>query len=568
MAIEPAFLHYSIASPLSVSCIDMVYQPDECHDHLLDDVYDCLPTAELSSQNGSHRTRSAKEDRKKRHHCLHFLKYPMFIIVCFLLVFSFIMTDIVENGHINTLRSCLTRANVLTVPIGSPDWIAELATYNSRMNHTPSVIVIARSIKHIQSALTCAAQAKVRVAAKSGGHSFGSYSLGGQDGHLVIVLDRMNQVELREDNTAVIQPGAKLGQVALRLHEKGRRAIAHGICPSVGIAGHVLHGGLGMATRTYGLALDWLTAAKLVLADGSVLYCSKQNNSDIFWALRGAGSSFGVVAELEFDTFEAPTEVTHFTYRLPWNEQSAVDGIMAIQDFITQAPKELNMMILMTTGISLLDGSFHGPESRLRDVLDPLLETLQVRVGRVENGDWISNLRVLARNESLEGAAPYHKTRSMYATNVVTGLLLRPQISSLMAQLFNTVNGSSGGSWAYMLEIFGGDESVVRNLPDSDSSFPHRDKLFAHQFNSEGSQRYFQEQGFSLLQGFRDTLTMSIAADEWGMYANYVDTQLSDGIAQKLYWSKGLSRLELLKAQVDPHDMFWNPQGVRPRQPA
>lgn len=71
----------------------------------------------------------------------------------------------------------------------------------------------------------------MRVSARGGGHSYGSFGLGGEDGHLVIVLDSMDSVTLGEDGKAVVQPGARLGHVAYELFNQGHRAISHGTCP-------------------------------------------------------------------------------------------------------------------------------------------------------------------------------------------------------------------------------------------------------------------------------------------------------------------------------------------------
>lgn len=101
----------------------------------------------------------------------------------------------------------------------------------------------------------------------------------------------------------------------------------------------MLHGGYGLSTRTHGLALDWLIGATVVLSNGTIVHCSAAENQDLFWALRGAGSSFDIVAEFEFDTFEAPDQVTTFSLALNWLQNDAVDGFRTMQDLITEAPK-------------------------------------------------------------------------------------------------------------------------------------------------------------------------------------------------------------------------------------
>jgi FAD/FMN-containing dehydrogenase len=100
-----------------------------------------------------------------------------------------------------------------------------------------------------------------------------------------------------------------------------------GTCPTVGVAGLTLGGGLEILGRSYGVASDRLLAAQIVLADGRVLDCDSHHNQELFWALRGAGGgNFGVVTQLMFDTVPAP-QVTNF--HLTWPRARAAALIEA-----------------------------------------------------------------------------------------------------------------------------------------------------------------------------------------------------------------------------------------------
>lgn len=130
-----------------------------------------------------------------------------------------------------TLTECLDAAEVPYVDADSPKWETAILPHNLRVPITPAAIAYATTIEHIQSGVNCAVESGVKVSPKSGGHSYGSYGLGGEDGHLVIQLDRMYGVELLEDNSAIISAGTRLGYAALQLDEQGSRAISHGTCP-------------------------------------------------------------------------------------------------------------------------------------------------------------------------------------------------------------------------------------------------------------------------------------------------------------------------------------------------
>lgn len=130
------------------------------------------------------------------------------------------------------LDDCLSAASVPVDSPGSADWKADAAPYNPRLTYTPVAIAVPTKIEHIQAAVSCGVKVGVKVNAKSGGHSYASLGFGGEDGHLMVQLDRMYNVTLNKTtNIATIQPGARLGHVATELYNQSQRAFPHGTCP-------------------------------------------------------------------------------------------------------------------------------------------------------------------------------------------------------------------------------------------------------------------------------------------------------------------------------------------------
>lgn len=175
----------------------------------------------------------------------------------------------------------------------------------------------------------------------------------------------------------------------------------------MGVAGHVLHGGYGFASRTYGLTLDWLTGATVVLANATVVHCSTTENADLFWALRGAGSSFGIVAEFEFNTFEAPIQATPFRVDLSWNEEQAVDGLKALQEIAIDASHKLNMQIYLGTGGQTIQGVYYGDRSGLNAVLEPFLQDIDAEISKASTLGWIESLEYYTNGQPLDQTYPY-----------------------------------------------------------------------------------------------------------------------------------------------------------------
>ena len=176
----------------------------------------------------------------------------------------------------------------------------------------------------------------------------------------------------------------------------------------VGISGHALHGGFGMSSHTNGLAVDWMIGATVVLANSSIVHCSRTENSDLFWALRGAGSSFGVVAEYEFSTFAAPSQVTYFTAPMGWNSGNTANNWMALQDYVQNTmPANLNFRLAISSFESHLEGLFYGDSAGLRSALAPLFAKAGGSISSSNTVGWLEQLAYYAYGTALDQTHPY-----------------------------------------------------------------------------------------------------------------------------------------------------------------
>ncbi|EPE27842.1 FAD-binding protein [Glarea lozoyensis ATCC 20868] len=465
----------------------------------------------------------------------------------------------------DSLAACFVSKNVPFVVESSEGWNHKVIPWNVRLNYTPVAIAIPQSADQIKAAVSCGIRSGLRVSAKSGGHSFGSYGLGGEDGHLVIELDRMDRITLHRDGTARIEPGARLGNVVVELYNQGRRAISHGSCPGVGLAGHVLRGGYGIASRLHGLTLDWLIGATVVLADGSSAHCSATENTDLFWAVRGAGSSFGIVAEFEFSTFEAPNHVTPFTIDLFWNEAQAVEGFEALQDFAISAPRELNQWLFMDGASQSIQGVYFGDRNGLDKAIQPFLARIKAKVSHASTMGWIKAHEHFANGENLKQTYSYNSHKTFYGTSLMATAITKNHIKTFMSAIFANINDTSARhSWDFTVAFHGGGASAIADIDPSATAYVHRDKLLLYQFSDIETHGQYPEDGFAVLQQFRKSVTDSLDDGKWGMYANYVDTQIDVDTAQKLYWGRNLLRLQSIKTKLDPNQVFWDPSSIRP----
>ena len=233
---------------------------------------------------------------------------------------------------ISELRETV-RASVLTPDDAGYD--AARAVHNGMFDKRPAAIVLAEQVADVVAAVTYARDNDLELAVKGGGHSAPGF--GTTDGGLVIDLSPMRHVHV-DPRTSTVRAlgGATLADLNYATHAYGL-ATPGGIVSTTGVGGLTLGGGIGYLSRGYGLTIDNLISADVVTADGQILTASADENSDLFWALRGGGGNFGVVTSFEFRAHPVKDVVVGlFFYEL----EHAGDLLRFFREFITDAPRE------------------------------------------------------------------------------------------------------------------------------------------------------------------------------------------------------------------------------------
>ncbi|EFX03636.1 glucooligosaccharide oxidase [Grosmannia clavigera kw1407] len=464
------------------------------------------------------------------------------------------------------IDDCLFNSSVPVDPKGSTVWYEDVSAFNTRVQYQPAAIVLPRTVADVQAAVACAARLGVKVNPKGGGHSYGSFGLGGENGHLVIEMDRWDNVTLdTTTNIATIQAGARLGHVFTELLNQGGRAISHGTCPAVGVGGHSLHGGFGFSSFTHGLALDWMVGADVVLANSSVVRCSATENTDLFWALRGAGSSFGVVTTFYFNTFAAPAKTTVFQASLPWNASSCSKGWADLQDWIVSGgqPKEMNMRVFGMQSFTQLHGLYHGDKAALMQAIQPLMDKLGTSLYQADETDWYNGFLAYDDSKTVDITNSESRNDTFYANSLMTQAMPPAAMQDACSYWFSE-GAANSRPWFIIIDMFGGKNGYITNTPVSETSFAHRDKLYLYNFYDRVDSGTYPEDGFGFVKGWTEAFTRQLAAGSYGKYANYVDPAMDRTSAEQAYYGDSLSRLQLIKAAVDPNQVFDYPQAVVP----
>jgi FAD/FMN-containing dehydrogenase len=209
--------------------------------------------------------------------------------------------------------------------------------YNGMIDRRPALIAMCTGVADVMTAVRMAKANGLPVSIRAGGHN--AAGLGVCDDGLVIDLSAINYVRVDpSERTVLVGAGCKWSDVDHATHAFGL-AVPSGIISSTGVAGLTLGGGMGHLTRKHGLTIDNLLSVDMVLADGSFVVASADENPDLFWAVRGGGGNFGIVTSFLFEAH--PVSVVCAGPML-WNLEDAADVMKWYREFITQAPEEMN----------------------------------------------------------------------------------------------------------------------------------------------------------------------------------------------------------------------------------
>ncbi|KAL2068383.1 hypothetical protein VTL71DRAFT_16481 [Oculimacula yallundae] len=495
-----------------------------------------------------------------------------------LLIGSLTLPSAVQAVPSKYVAKCLSFHNVPFVISNSPDWTSYTTPHNLRLIYEPAVITIPETARDVSASVVCAKAAGLKVQPKGGGHSYASYSSGGRDGSLIVDLEKFDLVEVNQATfVAKIGAGQRLGNVATELFNQGQRAIPHGVCPGVGIAGHALHGGWGFAARYWGYSLDTILGLDVVLANGTQVYASSTSFPDLFWAMRGAGESFGIATYLYVQTQPAPPSTVLFTSNLSaslTDIETVSSGFEHVQRLILTSPLITpNMTFGFNTdgaGVLSISGSCIGCNAITfnNTVLSAILSGFKDNTPIIQTVGWLEGLASVAGQLGLPLQQPlgheYNVTSTFYVKSLMTKNA-HPLTTASIRSFWSYVLAHQGEPFRSVINLYGGPGSAV-NIPSSNATaFSRRDAMWVFEnFGiSTTGQLPFDPNTITLVQGLVAAVENAQPDGDFSAYLNYIDPELDARTAARLYYgAETYNRLLELKWAFDPKFLFWNPQAV------
>jgi FAD/FMN-containing dehydrogenase len=438
---------------------------------------------------------------------------------------------------------------------GDPGYDAARAVFNVMIDRRPALIARCTGSEDVIQAVNLAREQKLLVSVRCTGHNVAGYAV--CDDGLVIDLSRMKTITV-DPEAQTVRAGAGLnwGEVNDALQPHGLAATG-GFVSITGVSGLTLGGGLGWLVRKYGLALDNLLSAEIVLADGRLVTASASENDDLFWAIRGGGGNFGVVTSFEFKAHPVGTVLAGMVLH---PVAAAAGALRRWRDFEATSPEESTQGALL----------FHFPDDPsgpppLRGA--PLVGLGGVYAGPVDEGEKV----VRPLREYGPPIADLFQPTPYNAAQRMADFLWPPGLHSYWKSRY--LEHLSDAAIDVIVDFFArvpsrqtvvvlehnGDGAMER-VPESATAFGHRAWPYNFVVTSAWPDPSDADRNIAWTRDFFDAMRPFTAKAAYGNYN--VDEGPEE--LRTAYSAVKLARLVELKMKYDPTNLFRMNQNIAP----
>ena len=435
------------------------------------------------------------------------------------------------------------------------DYDTVRALYNGMIDKRPRLIAQCADAADVITAVNYAREEGLPLAIRGGGHN--GPGLGSVNDGLTIDLSRLKSVRVNpKDATVRVDPGCTSADVDHATHPFGL-AVPFGIVGSTGIAGLTLGGGSGYLTRKYGLTIDNLLEADVVLADGTFVTASDTENPDLFWALRGGGGNFGVVTSFKFRAHPAKMV---FAGPIFWDAADAMTVIKTYRDFLPTAPLELGIFAGFKTvppvdpfpkehwgkKACAIIGAYNGPQADAEKALKPLLGSVPAPLF-----NWMSMVPFPAMNTLFDPFFP--KGLQWYWKGDFVKTLPDRAIETHISHI---AKSPTPFCLAHLYPIDG----AVHRVAENGTAWSARDASFSMVIAGIDA----EPKGAEALKTWGRAYWKAIHPFNMsGAYVNFMMDDEADGRIEATYGGN-YSRLTKVKAKYDPKNLFRVNQNIKP----
>ncbi|KAL6909228.1 hypothetical protein GGI43DRAFT_171929 [Trichoderma evansii] len=431
--------------------------------------------------------------------------------------------------------------------------------YNLALSEYPQIVIRPNNASEVSQAVKCASDNGYKVQARSGGHSYGNFAQSAsQNNSMMIDLVNLQDFQMNNDTwQASVGAGHRLDNLDQLLHTNGGRAISHGTCPGVGVGGHATVGGLGPSSRMWGSALDHVVEVEVVTGNGTIVRANENDYSDLFWGIRGAGASMGIVTEFVFRTHPEPGSVVDYTYAFSFGNQSDMAPVFAQWQDLVYDPnldRRFSTLFIAEPLGALITGTFYGT----KDEFDQTGIADKIPTGGVVNfavEDWLGSLAHIGETTALylsDLATPFASKSLAFKRG---DKLSQDSINTL----FNYAGSTDAGTLLWFI-IFNSEGGAMADTPYNATAYPHRDAIMMYQSYAIGVPTLTSTIS-DFVSGVHDKIKQAAPAANM-TYAGYIDISLDRTTAQSTYWGDKVPQLREIKGRYDANNVLQNPQSI------
>ncbi len=439
------------------------------------------------------------------------------------------------------------------IAAADPGYDEARKVYNAMIDRRPEVVVRAVNAGDVMASVNFAREGRLPIAIRGGGHSVPGF--GTCDGGVVVDLARMRGVHVDpKARTARAEGGATWGDFNAATNAFGL-ASTGGIVSTTGVGGLTLGGGIGYLARGFGLSLDNLISADVVTADGSFQVASEKENEDLFWAIRGGSSNFGVVTSFEFRVHP----VKDIYGGVMFYELKHVGDILRFyRQFISDAPEELGAFPgfqiapplpfipekLHGETFIVIVGCWAGPVDQGEKAFKPFHDVAPVVA------EMVGPMPYPALNSAFDGLYP-HGLQHYWKANFVKELT----DDAIAAHIEHGAKVPVVNSTVHIYPING----ACHRVASDDTAFAYRDANFATVIAGMWPD---PAQNQANIKWVRDYYDATAPLSEEGGYINFMAEDDQGRI--KANYRGNYGRLVEVKRKYDPDNLFRVNQNIKP----